>query len=957
MAEAENEFLEPSDSAADLETTASVESGASAGQQAPLSGSAALAARFTKKVGTDEFNDADIDDFPDPSVVTPSMRQFLDIKKNYPNTLLLYRMGDFYETFFGDAIRANRLIGITLTKRGRTLDDKPIPMAGIPYATLEQYVARLVRMGESVVIVEQVGQPQKNGMMERRVSRIITPGTLTDTSLLPEKSDAILLSIAPIKKRGAAAGKSETIYGFVWLTLTNGDFRAETVPADAFESVLARIAPSETLVSEAFRNQLKTTHPNLVATSMHDWHFDAERGAKTLCELFGLDNLDAWEVSDAPEILAAANALLDYTKETQVDAMPFIQPLKRMRESEFVVIDPASRRGLEISTTVRGDKDGLTLFSVLDHCRSAMGSRELNRWLNQPLRDRDEAQSRHEAVEAFATDQTLFDDVAGALDAMPDIERITSRIALGSVRPRELAALRDALPAAEKLAQTLERRDEPLLHRIARTLRIDPAVGDKLSSALLDEPAVLLRDGDVIRPEYNEALKQLKQLRDDTGNFLVDLELREREATGIPSLRVHYNKVHGFYIEISKAAAKDLPLRYQRRQTLKNVERFITPELKTFEDQALSAKERVSALEKELYDELVEFLKPGVERLMACAHALAALDVLVALAEHAVERRWVRPTLSERAGITFKAGRHPVVETAIEVYVPNDCRLENGRRLLVITGPNMGGKSTYMRSVALIALLAWAGSFVPAESAVIGPIDRIHTRIGASDDLAHGRSTFMVEMTEAAMILNQATDMSLVLMDEIGRGTSTYDGLSLAAAIAESLVADTRAFTLFATHYFELTALAATVREVANIHVSATNTRRGVVFAHEISEGPASRSYGIDVAKLAGIPAPVIRRAKAFMTSLEKRDEARSAIEPDLFEEGSFLTSAAAERAHSENPQQEEDPASAEQLERMKALESFASEVAALDPESLSARDALNLVYALQEKAKDAMGS
>lgn len=954
---AENDFLELSDSTADTEPTASVEPGASA----PLSGSAALAARFSKKIGTDEFNDADIDDFPDPSVVTPSMRQFLDIKKNYPKTLLLYRMGDFYETFFGDAIRANRLIGITLTKRGRTLDDKPIPMAGIPHATLEQYVARLVRMGESVVIVEQVGQPQKNGMMERRVSRIITPGTLTDTSLLPEKSDAILLSIAPIKKRataaGGKAGKSETVYGFVWLTLTNGDFHAETVPADAFESVLARIAPSETLVSEAFRNQLKTTHPDLVATSMHDWHFDAERGAKTLCELFGLDNLDAWEVSDAPEILAAANALLDYTKETQVDAMPFIQPLKRMRESEFVVIDPASRRGLEISTTVRGDKDGLTLFSVLDHCRSAMGSRELNRWLNQPLRDRDEAQSRHEAVEAFATDRALFDDVASALDALPDIERITSRIALGSVRPRELAALRDALPAAEKLAQTLERRGEPLLHRIAQTLRIDPAVGEKLARALLDEPAVLLRDGDVLRPEYNEELRTLKQLRDDTGDFLVKLELREREATGIPSLRVHYNKIHGFYIEISKAAAKDLPLRYQRRQTLKNAERFITPELKTFEDQALSAKERVSALEKELYDELVEFLKPGVERLMACAHALAALDVLVALSEHAVEHRWVRPVLSERPGITFKAGRHPVVETAIEVYVPNDCRLENGRRLLVITGPNMGGKSTYMRSVALIAILAWAGSFVPAESAVIGPIDRIHTRIGASDDLAHGRSTFMVEMTEAAMILNQATDMSLVLMDEIGRGTSTYDGLSLAAAIAESLVADTRAFTLFATHYFELTALAATVREVANIHVSATNTRRGVVFAHEISEGPASRSYGIDVAKLAGIPAPVIRRAKAFMTSLEKRDEARCAIEPDLFEEGSFLTSAAAERAGAEAPQEEEDPEAAAQRERLSALESFAAEVAGLDPESLSARDALNLVYALQEKAKNAVGS
>lgn len=924
--------------------------GACARSRSELTGSAALAARFSKKASSEPIVQTDADDFPDPSVVTPSMRQFLELKKNYPKTLMLYRMGDFYETFFGDAVRANRLIGITLTKRGRTLDDKPIPMAGIPYATLEQYVARLVRLGESVVIVEQVGEPQKNGMMERRVSRIITPGTLTDTSLLPEKSDAILLSIARLKKRP----KTEAVYGFVWLTLTSGDFRAETVPADAFESVLARIAPSETLVSDALKTELKALHPDLVATSMNDWHFDAERGEKTLCEAFGLDNLDAWEVSDAPEILAAANALLDYTKETQVDAAPFIQPLKRTRESEFIVIDPASRRGLEISTTVRGDKDGLTLFSVLDHCRSAMGSRELNRWLNQPLRDRDEAQARHEAVEAFTTDQTLFAAVAEALDAMPDIERITSRIALGSVRPRELAALRDALPDADKLAALLAARSEKFFSRIAKTLQLDPAVGEKLRQALLDEPAVLLRDGDVIRPEYNEELAALKRLRDDTGNFLVALEKREREATGIASLRVQYNKVQGFYIEISKAAAKDLPLRYQRRQTLKNAERFITPELKTFEDQALSAKERVASLEKQLYDELLAFLTPYVERLMACAHALASLDVLAALAEHALTHRWVRPVLSERPGIAFKAGRHPVVETAIEPYVPNDCRLEDGRRLLVITGPNMGGKSTYMRTAALIALLAWAGSFVPADSALIGPIDRIHTRIGASDDLAHGRSTFMMEMTEAATILSQATSMSLVLMDEIGRGTSTYDGLSLAAAIAESLVADTRAFTLFATHYFELTALAGTVREVANVHVSAANTKRGVVFSHEITEGPASRSYGIDVAKLAGIPAPVIRRAKAFMASLEKRDEARSAIQPDLFEEGSFLTDAVISRP-TEEASSEPTPEIQNKLERLAALEDFVGELAGLDPESLSARDALNLIYALHDKAQKTM--
>lgn len=889
--------------------------------------------------------------FPDAEVVTPSLRQFIEVKRKYPDTLVLYRMGDFYETFFDDAVKANRLIGITLTKRGKTLDGAPIPMAGIPMVSLDQYIARLVRMGESVVIVEQVGQPQKNGSMERKVSRIITPGTLTETALLPEKADAILLAIEPPKRkprRGRPPQTPEGTYGFVWLTLSNGDFRAEEVSAEQFESELARLAPSEILVSEAFREKLRESHPDLVVTPMPDWHFDADHGEKLLCDKFGLDNLDAWGIAGKKEILAAANALLDYTEETQVDMMPFILPMKLVDESEFIVIDPASRRNLEISSTIRGDKDGLTLFAVLDKCESAMGSRELSRWLNQPLRDRSLAEARHEAIEALLNDDALLASAVEELAAMPDIERFSSRIALGTVRPRELASLRDALPAAKALAGILVGRSESLFQSLAQALEVPPEVHERLAAALLDEPAVFLRDGDVIASSYNEELAALRKLRDDTGEFLLQMEAREREATGIPTLRVEFNKVQGFYIEVTKSYAGKVPIHYHRRQTLKNVERFITPELKSFEDKALSAKERTAQLEKTLYEELVGLLKPQVEALMAAAHALAALDVLAALARHARERRWVRPELCARPGINIRGGRHPVVETTLEVYVPNDCRLEDGRRMLVITGPNMGGKSTYMRSVALIVLLAWAGSFVPADAAQIGPVDRIHTRIGASDDLAHGRSTFMVEMTEAAAILSQATDRSLVLMDEIGRGTSTYDGLSLAAAIAQELVQATRSFTLFATHYFELTTLAANVREVANVHVSAAQSKRGVVFQHEITEGPASRSYGIDVAKLAGIPAPVIRRAKAFMTSLEKRDEARSAIQPDLFEEGSFLSSAQIEREAPES-EEDEEPAPDPRVESALALQ---AQLAQLDPSSLSAKDALLLLYDLHEAAE-----
>ena len=865
------------------------------------------------------IQDLDLNDF------TPAMRQFIEVKRRYPETLVLFRMGDFYETFFDDAAKANRLIGITLTKRGKLKNGDPIPMAGIPMVSLDQYVARLVRLGESVVIAEQLGTPGK-GLMERRISRIITPGTLTDTSLLPEKDDAVLLSVS------RPAGKN-AVWGFAWLTLSNGDFFATEVTDEQFDSEVARISPSEVLVSEKLRDAMRETHPELTVTPMPAWHFDAEHGEEALKKTFGLDNLDAWGVTGKTGVLAAANALLDYTAETQVDMIPFISPLK-------LTDDPASRRNLEISDTIRSEGRGPTLFSVLDRCGTSMGSRELRRWLNLPLTKADEARGRHDALEALAENQDFSSFVETRLQGLPDIERIASRIALGTVRPKELAALRDALPLVGELNAEIASREETWFGMTAKTLSLSAEIFSNLEAALLPEPATLLREGDVIRSDFNEELGLLRQMRDNTGQFLLDLEKREREKTGLTSLRVEYNRVHGFYIEVSKGQAASVPVEYHRRQTLKNTERFITPELKNYEDQALSSKERSAALEKELYDGLVASLAGHVPALMAAARALAQLDVVGTLARHAVEHHWVRPTLTARPGIEIIKGRHPVVETTIESYVPSDCRLGDGRRCLIITGPNMGGKSTYMRAVALITLLAWAGSFVPAESVTIGPVDRIHTRIGASDDLARGRSTFMVEMTEAAAILHQATDRSLVLMDEIGRGTATFDGLSLAGAIAQELVETTRSLTLFATHYFELTQLAVNLKEAANVHVSAAQTRSKIVFLHEIEEGPASRSYGIAVAQLAGVPAPVVRRARAMLTKLENREAAIDSPQADLFGDGLFFEGQTSSAAVLEAPA-EPDP----------ALREFAEAVAGLDVDSLTPREALAKLYEIREEA------
>lgn len=861
--------------------------------------------------------------------LTPAMKQFMDVKLQYPQTLVLFRLGDFYETFFDDAQQAHQLIGITLTKRGKTPNGQPIPMAGIPMVSLEMYIARLVKLGVSVVIVEQVGQPN-SGTMTRKISRIVTPGTLTDTALLPEKADAPLLAVMPGRKKDDPTA-------FVWLTLSNGRFLCEEVASDAIEDVLARLMPSEILVNESTKEAWRERFPNYTFTALPKWHFDAERGRRVLCEHFELIDLQSWGLNERTSILAATNALLDYVHDTQRDLVAFILPLKEVTHDTYVVIDAASRRNLEITQSNRPDQDGLTLLSVLDHCATSMGSRLMRRWLSEPLRDATLARERHQALAYLCGESSAQKALNQALKSLPDLERITTRLAMKTVRPLELASLRDALPTLASLVAPLTHSGVTLFSAMAPQLTLSPQLYETLQKALLDEPSTFLRDGDVLRSGWSEELDALRALRDNASQILVDIEARERQTSGIANLRVEYNKVQGFYIEVSKGNAGSVPSHYQRKQTLKNVERFITPELKTLEDRVLSSKERASHLEKQLYDALLDELSGFIEALSQAAYALASLDVLVSWAYHAQRHHWVQPTLSTQSGLRIQGARHPVVETTIEHYVPNDCRLENGRRLLLITGPNMGGKSTYMRSVALIALLAWAGAFVPATQADIGPIDRIHTRVGASDDLARGRSTFMVEMTEAASILHHATDRSLVLMDEIGRGTSTYDGLSLAAAIAQELTQNTRSLTLFATHYFELTQLAQTLSEVANIHVSATQSKKGIVFEHRIQEGAASKSYGIAVAQLAGVPASVVRRAKSYLAKLEMAPTLES-HQLALFD--------------STPPLEEDEPNDAPlQTPTVQAALAVIQALQTLDVDNLSARDALQTLYALHESA------
>jgi DNA mismatch repair protein MutS len=796
---------------------------------------------------------------------TPMMQQYLRIKAQHPHVLLFYRMGDFYELFHDDAERAARLLNITLTSRGAS-GGAPVKMAGVPVVSVEQYLAKLVKLGESVAICEQIGDPATSkGPVERKVVRVVTPGTLTDPALLDAKADAVLLAIAPPLKRNGE-------FGLAWLVLSSGELRATSAAFAQLASELARIAPSEVLVPESWQDALRhaLSASDCTVQTRPDWHFDVNRGTSALQAQFEVGTLDAFGVADSPQIIASCGALLDYARNTQGGALAHVRTLRREEAADYVTLDAVTRRNLEITETLRGE-DGPTLFGLLDRCATPMGSRRLRHWLHHPLRSQAAAAARHGAIEALLSAPELRRALRVELDAVPDLERIGSRVALRSVRPRELAALRDALPHAARVAELLAGLDSAQLVALQDAMRLPPEMHAVLAAALLAEPAHAVRDGDVLAAGFDAELDELRALRDNTGQFLVDLEARERSRTGIANLRVEYNRVHGFFIEVTHGQTAKVPDDYRRRQTLKNAERYITPELKAFEDRALSARERALARERELFDRLVADLAPGVPALLGAAAALAAVDALAALAGHAESARWMRPEFVDSPQIEVRGARHAVVERELETYVPNDCVLKAGRRLLVITGPNMGGKSTYMRSIALITLLAYAGSFVPAASARLGPVDRILTRIGAADDLARGRSTFMVEMTEAAAILHAATEQSLVLMDEIGRGTSTFDGMALAAAIARELVEKNRSLTLFATHYFELTQLAEQHPDVANVHVAAAEAAGKVVFLHEVRDGPANQSYGLAVAQLAGVAPAVIRRARSLLAQLEER--------------------------------------------------------------------------------------
>ncbi|ALP53785.1 DNA mismatch repair protein MutS [Candidatus Tenderia electrophaga] len=789
---------------------------------------------------------------------TPMMQQYLRIKAEHPEMLVFYRMGDFYELFYDDARKAARLLDITLTARGQSAGE-PIPMAGVPFHAAESYLAKLVKLGESVAIAEQIGDPAKaKGPVERKVVRIITPGTVTDEALLNERQDNLLCAVHRLDNQ----------FGLATLDLSAG--RITVMEVDAVETVkdeLERLKPAELLLSEALARLLKLEERYAVR-QQPPWYFEQDTATRLLTEQTGTQDLQGFGCETMSSAVCAAGCLLQYALDTQRANLPHIHSIRVERHEDSVVLDAASRRNLELEANLMGGRDN-TLLDVLDCSTTAMGSRLLRRWLNRPLRDRNLLNNRLQAVETLLENQR-FDPPREVLRGISDIERILARIGLKSARPRDLAQLRDTLALLPEVRASVAQLDSPLLQETLTRLGDYPELSQLLQRAVIDNPPVVIRDGGVIAPGYDPELDELRGLSDNAGQFLIDLEARERERSGIATLKVAYNRVHGYYIEVSKSQSDKVPADYVRRQTLKGVERYITPELKGFEDKVLSAKERALAREKALYDQLLEDLIPHLGALQTSAAALAELDVLANLAERADSLNLSKPELIEQPCLEIHGGRHPVVEQNLEApFVPNDTHLDPQRRMLIITGPNMGGKSTYMRQTALITLLAHIGSYVPAQRAVIGPIDRIFTRIGASDDLAGGRSTFMVEMTETANILHNASAQSLILMDEIGRGTSTFDGLSLAWACAEYLADKVGAFTLFATHYFELTTLPEHHDNVVNVHLDAVEHDDSIVFMHAVKEGPANQSYGLQVAALAGVPRPVIEAAKARLMQLE----------------------------------------------------------------------------------------
>ena len=844
---------------------------------------------------------------------TPMMQQYLKIKSEHRDILLFYRMGDFYELFFDDAKRAAQLLDISQTHRGKAGGD-PIPMAGVPYHAVENYLARLVQMGESVAICEQVGDPATSkGPVERKVVRIVTPGTISDEALLQERQDNLLTSVWQNKKG---------LYGIAYLDINSGRFNLVEVNTDeAFTSTLQRLAPAELLYCESFENTHLIEHIK-GARRRPEWEFDLDTAQHLLCEQFGTKDLVGFGVDKAHAALVAAGCLMQYVKDTQRIALPHIRAITLEHNEHAVILDAATRKNLELTVNLSGGFEN-TLAQVLDKTATAMGSRLLKRRIHTPVRNKNELNSRLNAISAIL-DVQLYGELHDSLKEIGDIERVIARLALCTARPRDLTRLRSALQALAPLHALLNDANDERIASIVRHSPELPELQALLERAVIDNPPVLIRDGGVIAPGYNSELDEWRSLSKGATDILEQLELRERERTGISTLKIGYNKVHGFFIEVSRANSHLVPADYIRRQTLKNNERYIIPELKEHEDKVLGSQSKALALEKQLYEELFEFIAPHIEQLQMMAGALADLDVLNNLAERAQTLNYAKPQLCDDDNISIKQGRHPVVEQVMkEPFIANPVELNSQRKMLIITGPNMGGKSTYMRQTALIVLMAHIGCYVPADSAKIGNIDRIFTRIGASDDLASGRSTFMVEMTETATILNNATAQSLVLMDEIGRGTSTYDGLSLAYATADHLAQKISAKTLFATHYFELTELAEQKTGLVNVHLDAIEHNDTIAFMHTVLDGAASKSFGLQVAALAGVPKAVISQAKQKLKLLENH---QSVTAPNAEQQAfSFANELPAP-----------EPSEVEE------------QLSAIDPDNLSPRQAHELLYKLK---------
>lgn len=850
------------------------------------------------------------------SAHTPMMQQYLGIKSEHPDILLLYRMGDFYELFFDDAKRAAALLDISLTKRGQS-GGSPIPMAGVPYHAIEGYLARLVQLGESVAICEQIGDPATSkGPVERKVVRIVTPGTVTDEALLNERQDNLLCAVSQLRGQ----------FGLAQLDLSSGRFLLNQVDNfDDLAALLQRLNPAELLYPEDFSEPL-LLEKRKGARRRPIWEFELATAKRLLCQQFGTKDLLSFGVDEAPVAIMAAGCVMQYVKDTQRAALPHIRAIALERAQDNIVLDAATRRNLELTQNLAGHYEH-TLAAVLDHSQTAMGSRLLKRWIHAPLRQQTQVNFRLNAVaELF----NHYEQLQPQLKHIGDIERVIARLALKSARPRDFARLRQALQQLPDLAPQLSLLQSPLLQQISQAAQPIPELCELLERAIIEAPPVLIRDGGVIANGYNAELDQWRALAEGATDYLDQLELRERERTGIASLKVGFNRVHGYYIETGRSADTKVPPEYIRRQTLKNNERYIIPELKEYEDKVLGSQSKALALEKQLYEQLFALTTPFLAQLQQLAQTLAELDVLCTFAERADSLNYCQPTLTSTTGITLQQARHPVVEQVLtEPFIANPLNLHDQRRMLMITGPNMGGKSTYMRQTALIVLMAYIGCFVPADQATIGPIDRIFTRIGASDDLASGRSTFMVEMTETATILHHATEHSLVLMDEIGRGTSTYDGLSLAWACADYLATKLKSLTLFATHYFELTVLADQLPALANVHLDAIEHGDDIVFMHQVQDGAASKSFGLQVAQLAGVPKAVIQRARLKLSELEQHSNTPVA-----------KTTTAQTIATNVQPQ----------LSLLEAEHPIVEQLRDINPDDLSARQALELLYQLKSQ-------